>query len=256
MARIPKLRLDKLLVDRGLVETRSRAQALILAGKVLVDDAPVTKAGTQVRSDVDLRLRGDDHGFVSRGGIKLSGALDDFGLDVAGRVAADLGASTGGFTDCLLQRGAARVYAVDVGYGQLAWRLRQDARVVVLERTNARHLGPDSLPEPLDLVVGDLSFISLEKVLPAIAAIARPGADVVVLVKPQFEVGREQLGHGGVVRDAAARDGALQSVTAAAAAQGFQVRGDTVSGITGAKGGNVEFLLWLQTPDPTGEAAL
>jgi len=248
MARTPKVRLDKLLVDRELVPSRARAQALILAGKVLVDDAPVTKAGTQVRTDVAVRLRGADLRFVSRGGLKLEGALESFGLDVTGRIAADLGASTGGFTDCLLQRGAARVHAVDVGYGQLAWKLRQDPRVVVLERTNARHLTPDSLGEPVDLVVGDLSFISLAKVLPAIAAISAPQADVVVLVKPQFEVGREQLAHGGVVRDEEARDGALTAVKAAAQAQAFTVLGDCVSPITGAKSGNVEFLLWVRAP--------
>lgn len=248
MARTPKVRLDKLLVDRDLVPSRARAQSLILTGKVLVDDTPVTKAGTQVRTDVVVRLRGADLGFVSRGGVKLAGALETFGLDVTGRVAADLGASTGGFTDCLLQRGAARVHAVDVGYGQLAWKLRQDERVVVLERTNARHLTAESLGEALDLVVGDLSFISLEKVLPAIGAICGPGADVVVLVKPQFEVGREHLAHGGVVRDEAARDGALASVKAAAEAHGFDVLGDCVSSITGAKSGNVEFLLWVRAP--------
>jgi 23S rRNA (cytidine1920-2'-O)/16S rRNA (cytidine1409-2'-O)-methyltransferase len=254
LARAPKLRLDKLLVDRGLVSSRSRAQALILAGKVLVADTPVTKAGTQVRPDVDVRLRGTEQPFVSRGGIKLSGALDAFSLSVDDRVAADLGASTGGFTDCLLQRGAARVYAVDVGYGQLAWKLRQDPRVVVLERTNARHMTGDTLPELVDLVVGDLSFISLAKILPAIAAIARPGSDVVALVKPQFEVGRENLGSGGVVRDESARLAALQAVKTAALAQGFTLHGDCESPITGAKGGNVEYLLWARTPISPAQA--
>ncbi len=247
MPAIPKVRLDKLLVDRGLVPSRARAQALILAGKVLVADTPVTKAGTQVRTDVEVRLRGTDMRFVSRGGVKLEGALETFGLDVTGRIAADLGASTGGFTDCLVQRGATRVYAIDVGYGQLAWRLRQDDRVTVLERTNARHLTAESLPEPVDLVVGDLSFISLEKVLPAITAIASPGADVVVLVKPQFEVGRAKLGRGGVVRDEGVRREALEDIKSAARLGGFEILGDCVSPIKGAKGGNVEFLLWART---------
>ncbi len=245
MKKAPRQRLDKLLVDRGLAPSRARAQALIMAGKVLVDDTPATKAGTQVRPSVAVRIRGQDLRYVSRGGLKLEGALDTFGLQVSGRIAADLGASTGGFTDCLLQRGAARVHAVDVGYGQLAWSLRQDDRVRVWERTNARHLTAESLGEPVDLVVGDLSFISLHKVLPAIAAIASPQADVVVLVKPQFGVGREKLGSGGVVRDEGAREDALAKVKAAAESQGFTVRGDCVSPITGAKGGNVEFLLWL-----------
>ncbi len=249
MAKAPRVRLDKLLVDRDLVPSRARAQALIIAGKVLVEDTPVTKAGTQVRSDVEVRLRGAGLRFVSRGGLKLEGALETFNIDATGRVAADLGASTGGFTDCLLQRGAARVHAVDVGYGQLAWKLRQDERVIVLERTNARHLTAESLGEPVDLVVGDLSFISLEKVLPAVLAISAPGADGVVLVKPQFEVGREQVAHGGVVRDQAARDQALASVKLAAEAHGFTVLGDCVSSITGAKSGNVEFLLWMRAPD-------
>ncbi len=246
MKKPPKVRLDKLLVDRGLVSTRSRAQGLILAGRVLVDDAPVTKAGSPIRADAEIRLKGGDLRFVSRGGLKLEGALEAFGLDVTGRVAADLGASTGGFTDCLLQRGAARVYAIDVGYGQLAWKLRQDDRVVVLERTNARHLTAESLPEPMDLVVGDLSFISLDKVLDAITAITAPGADVVVLVKPQFEVGPERVEKGGVVRDPEAREAALAGVRAAVVAAGFEALADCVSPITGAKGGNVEFLLWAR----------
>lgn len=246
MARAKRVRLDRLLVDRGLVATRQRARAMVLAGQVLVDDFPVTKAGAQVRPDANLRLRVPDHPYVSRGGLKLAAALDAFGVDPAGAVCADLGASTGGFTDCLLQRGAARVYAVDVGYGQLAWKLRQDERVVVMERTNARHL--ESLPEAVSLLVGDLSFISLRLILPAIARLVIPGGDCVLLVKPQFEVGREHVGAGGRVRDPAARAAAIQRVGDDATAAGFQVAADVESPVPGAKAGNVEHLLHLRAP--------
>ncbi len=243
-----KQRLDLLLVERGLADSRQKAQAWILAGLVIVREETLTKAGTRVPVDVEIRLReGATQRFVSRGGLKLEGALKDFPeVGVEGRVCADLGASTGGFTDCLLQGGAARVYAIDVGYGQLAWKLRQDERVVVMERTNARHL--ESLPEPIELLVGDLSFISLTKVLPAIERLTAPGADCVLLVKPQFEVGKGQLGKGGVVRDQGARRAALDAVLAEAAAQGFSVQGSTTSPITGAKGGNVEYLVHLRSP--------
>lgn len=238
-------RLDRLLVERGLASTPARAQALIMAGEVLVDDVPVTKAGTPVRLDATLRLRHVELPYVSRGGLKLAAALDTFPVAVAGRVAADLGASTGGFTDCLLQRGAARVYAVDVGYGQLAWSLRQDPRVVVMERTNARHL--QALPEVPALVVGDLSFIGLRLVLPAVARIA-PGAQAVLLVKPQFEVRPEAVAPGGVVRDEALRAEAVAAVLADAVAAGFEVRGDVASPVPGARAGNVEHLIWLGVP--------
>lgn len=243
-----KQRIDVLLVERGLAESRQKAQAWILAGLVLVQDTPVTKAGTKVSVDAEIRLReGAVQRFVSRGGLKLEGALKDFpAVRVEGRICADFGASTGGFTDCLLQQGAAKVYAIDVGYGQLAWKLRQDERVVVMERTNARHL--ESLPEPVQLLVGDLSFISLTKVLPAIARLTAPGADCVLLVKPQFEVGKGQLGKGGVVRDEAAREAAIESVLEQAREQGFTSHGVTTSPITGAKGGNVEYLVHLSSP--------
>ncbi len=243
-----KQRLDVLLVERGLADSRHKAQAWILAGLVLVGDEPATKAGTRYPAEADIRLReGATQRFVSRGGLKLEGALADFpGVQVEGRICADLGASTGGFTDCLLQAGALRVYAIDVGYGQLAWKLRQDERVVVMERTNARHL--ESLPEAVELLVGDLSFISLTKVLPAIQRLTRPGADCVLLVKPQFEVGKGQLGKGGVVRDEEARQRAVEAVLAEASAQGFSVLGSTTSPITGAKGGNVEYLVHLRSP--------
>ncbi len=250
MAKPARQRLDKLLVERGLAPSRQRAQALILAGKVLVDDTPATKAGTQVRPDVAVRLKGRDIPYVSRGGLKLEHALDTFGLDPTGMVCADLGASTGGFTDCLLQRGAAKVYAIDVGYGQLAWRLRTDERVVVMERTNARHL--EGLPEPIELVVGDLSFISLSKILPAVARMA-PGAHACVLVKPQFEVGRDDLGKGGLVKTDEARAAAVERVVQDASDLGFEALGEVESPITGAKSGNHEHLVLLRCP---GSAAV
>lgn len=246
MAGADRQRLDLLLVARGLAPTRQKAQALIHAGQVLVQDAVQDKPGTMVPADAALRLRGLGPRFVSRGGDKLLAALEGFGVDPTGLICADLGASTGGFTDCLLQHGAARVYAIDVGYGQLAWSLRSDPRVVVMERTNARHL--DGLPEPVALVVGDLSFIGLEKVLPAILRIAAPQAQAVLLVKPQFEVGPERVGRGGVVRDAAARQEAVEGVAAAARAAGCEVRGHMVSPLPGAKKGNVEHLLHLALP--------
>lgn len=241
-----KVRLDQLVVDRGLAETRSRALALIRAGAVLVADAVVDKPGTLLKPEVDVRLRGEPLRYVSRGGYKLEAALDTFGVDPAGRVAADLGASTGGFTDCLLQRGAAKVYAIDVGYGQLSWSLRQDSRVVVMERTNARHL--ESLPEPISLVVGDLSFISLTLILPAILRLGAPGADAVLLVKPQFEAGREGVGKGGVVRDPEVREAAIQRVIEAVSATGCAVLGQMDSPLPGARQGNVEHLVHLRLP--------
>jgi hemolysin TlyA family protein len=196
-----KQRLDKLMVERGLAPSREKAQALIMAGQVVVGDHAAQKAGQQVTDEVEIRIKGELLPYVSRGGLKLAQGLDAFGIDPAGRIAIDVGASTGGFTDCLLQRGASRVYAVDVGYGQLAWKLREDARVVVMEKTNIRHLQPESL-EPLpDLAVIDASFISLNLVLPPTLALLKRPAEVVALVKPQFEVGKGAVGKGGIVRD-------------------------------------------------------
>ncbi|MCP4809697.1 MAG: TlyA family RNA methyltransferase [Proteobacteria bacterium] len=245
-----KQRLDVLLVERGLAPSREKARARILAGLVLVNDSEVSKAGHKVPVEAELRLReGAIQKFVGRGGHKLEGALEDFpDVRVEGRVCADLGASTGGFTDCLLQRGATRVYAIDVGYGQLAWRLRQDDRVEVMERTNARHL--ESLPEPIELVVGDLSFISLSKVLPAIRRITAPGGDCVLLVKPQFELGPGAV-KGGVVRDPAQRLAAVEQVLADARTHGFEALGHTESKLPGAKKGNIEQLIWIRAPEPT-----
>ncbi len=238
-----RVRLDKLLVDKGLADSRQRATALIRAGVVLVNDVPRDKPGAQVSVDAALRLKENPIPFVSRGGLKLAAALDEFGIDPAGMIAADLGASTGGFTDCLLQRGAQKVFAIDVGYGQLAWKLRKDHRVVVMERTNARHL--ESLPEPVALIVGDLSFISLTKVLPAITRLAGDGTTAVLLVKPQFEVGKEAVGKGGVVRNESARTSAIQRVIEAAESAGAQLNGVMDSPVPGAKKGNIEALIHL-----------
>ena len=237
-------RLDQLMVERGLSESRQRAQALIRAGKVLVGEVVVDKPGARVALDAELRIRGEDHPYVGRGGLKLAAGLDAFAVDPSGRTCADLGASTGGFTDCLLQRGAARVYAVDVGYGQLAWKLRSDPRVVVMERTNARNL--ESLPIPPDLVVADLSFISLTKVLPAMRRISTPQAEAVVLLKPQFEAGPARVGRGGVVRDPEVRAAVIAEVQAACSAAGVQVLGSVPSPLPGAKKGNIEELVHLR----------
>ncbi|MFA5514963.1 MAG: TlyA family RNA methyltransferase [Desulfuromonadales bacterium] len=237
--------MDKLLVERGLVPSRERARALILAGKVIVGEHVVDKAGTQVALDSPLRLKGEDIPYVSRGGLKLAHALDTFNIAVAGRLAIDVGASTGGFTDCLLQRGAARVIAVDVGYGQLAWKLREDARVLNLERTNIRELTPERLPARPDLAVIDASFISLDKVLPATLPLLAGAAEVVALIKPQFEVGRGEVGKGGVVRDAEKQARVVEKVRAMAVELGCAVIAVTESPILGPKG-NREFLIWLK----------
>lgn len=246
---MPKTRVDVLLEQRGLAPTRAKAQALILAGVVYSGDRRVDKAGEKLPDDAELSVRGEDHPFVSRGGVKLTGALEAFAYDPAGCVAADFGASTGGFTDCLLQRGAARVYAIDVGYGQLHHRLREDARVVVMERTNARHLTADALPEPVSLVVIDASFIGLEKLLPAAHALLAPAGDVLAMVKPQFQVGRDQLGKGGVVRDPLLRASAIEDVARAASELGFVELGRADAPIKGPKG-NHEAFLWLRKGPP------
>lgn len=237
-------RLDERLVADGLVESRAKAQALILAGRVLVNDVPCEKAGTRVPEAARVRIRGELPRFVSRGGEKLAGALDDLGLDPRGLACLDVGASTGGFTDCLLQRGAARVVALDVGYGQLHPKLRSDARVRVLERTHVKDLAPAQLDGPIDLVVIDASFISLRLVLPSVQRVA-PQADVLALVKPQFEVGRAHVGKGGVVRDDALREQAASGIAATAAELGYETRGRIESRIAGPKG-NREIFLWLR----------
>jgi len=242
-AKAPKLRLDQLLVERGLVESRSRAQALIMAGNVYSDTKRLDKAGQQVKVDIPIELKGQDHPWVSRGGLKLAKGLKHFGIDVTGQTCIDVGASTGGFTDVLLCHGAAKVYAVDVGQGQLAWKLRNDARVVVMEKTNARHLSAADISEPIDMVVCDASFISLETVLPAALSLAHPGAHVIALIKPQFEVGKGRVGKGGVVRDPDLHQEVCERIEAwLNALDGWTVLGLTESPIKGPEG-NVEFLI-------------
>lgn len=242
-----KARADQLLVERGLAESRARAQALILAGHVFSGERKIEKAGQAIDPQAPLEVRGRDHPWVSRGGIKLAHGLDHFGWDVAGAVAIDVGSSTGGFTDVLLTNGARRVYAVDSGTNQLAWKLRQDERVVVLEKTSARILTADHIPEPVDLIVCDASFIGLSKVLERPLQFAKPGARLMALIKPQFEAGREEVGKGGVVRDRAVHARVCGEVEAWLISIGWIVQGVTRSPITGPEG-NVEFLIAASRP--------
>ena len=237
-----KVRADQLLYDCGFAESRTRAQALILAGVVFSDTRKIDKAGQMLAADAPLEVRGRDHPWVSRGGVKLAHGLDHFGWGVAGAVAIDVGSSTGGFTDVLLTRGAARIYAVDSGTNQLAWKLRQDGRVVVLEQTSARILTAEQIPEPVDLVVCDASFIGLAKVLDRPLSFAKADARVMALIKPQFEAGREEVGKGGVVRDPAVHARVCDEVAGWLTAQGWRVQGILPSPITGPEG-NVEFLI-------------
>ncbi len=240
---MPKIRVDVLLVDRGLVESRSRAQALIMAGAVYTGTERISKAGQTIADDAPLEVKGRDHPWVSRGGLKLDHALKQFDVDLAGKVVLDVGASTGGFTDVALRHGASKVYAVDVGHGQLAWSLRQDPRVVVLEKTNARHLTAAEIPGPVDAVVCDASFIGLQTVLPAPMALAASGAVLIALIKPQFEVGKGQVGKGGVVRDPALHEEVCARIRDWLDAEpGWSVIGLTESPITGPEG-NKEFLI-------------
>jgi 23S rRNA (cytidine1920-2'-O)/16S rRNA (cytidine1409-2'-O)-methyltransferase len=249
-----KIRLDQLLVERGLAENRTRARALILAGKVVVDDHRVDKAGSLVPGTSEVRLKGVDHPYVSRGGVKLAGALDDLGLHVTGLTVLDVGASTGGFTDCMLQRGARKVYALDVGKGQLHAKLVADSRVVSIEGCNVRYLGAEDLPEPIDLATFDLSFISLEKTIPAVLPHMAPGGRLLAMVKPQFEVGKGRVGKGGIVRDEKLREETVNRIAEAARALGLQVEGRAVSRLAGADG-NVEVFLLLRLPTTDGESS-
>jgi 23S rRNA (cytidine1920-2'-O)/16S rRNA (cytidine1409-2'-O)-methyltransferase len=237
-----KVRADQLLVSRGLAESRSRAQALIMAGAVFSGERKIAKAGDLLAEDAALEVRGKDHPWVSRGGVKLAHGLVHFGFDLTCAVGLDVGSSTGGFTDVLLSRGAAKVYAVDVGTNQLAWKLRQDPRVVVLEQTNARYLSAEQVPEPVDIIVCDASFISLAKVLEAPLKLAKAGAKLMALIKPQFEAGREEVGKGGVVRDPAVHERVCGEAAKWVESQGWTVLGITPSPISGPEG-NVEFLL-------------
>lgn len=247
-----KIRADQMLVDRGLAESKTRAQALIMAGLVFVGTRKVDKPGQALADDVALDVRGRDHPWVSRGGIKLAHGLDHFGWDVTGAVAIDVGSSTGGFTDVLLTRGAARVYAVDSGTNQLAWKLRQDPRVVVQEQTSARILTPAHIPETVDLIVCDASFIGLAKVLERPMSFAPVGARLMALIKPQFEAGREEVGRGGVVRDPAIRARVCDSVVAWLTEAGWSVAGVVESPITGPEG-NVEYLVAASRNEPLTE---
>jgi 23S rRNA (cytidine1920-2'-O)/16S rRNA (cytidine1409-2'-O)-methyltransferase len=242
-------RIDVLLVERGLAESREKAQAMILAGEVLADEQKVDKAGHRVRPDAAIRLLGTRQKFVGRGGQKLEAALEEFGIDVSGKVCADIGASTGGFTDCLLQRGARTVYAVDVGAGQLHWNIRQDERVVVRERVNARYLTAETLPEPVEFACCDVSFISVTLIVPALTPFLNRPADLVVLVKPQFEVGKGQVGKGGIVREPELHREAVEKVRASLEAAGFGRTAEMESPILGAEG-NREFLLHAWDLDP------
>ena len=244
-ALVMKKRLDVILVERGLAASRERARALILAGQVVVEDHRVDKAGQQIDPLADIRLKSGDIPYVSRGGLKLAGALAAFDLQVSGRIALDVGASTGGFTDCLLQQGAAKVYAVDVGYGQLAWQLRDDHRVINLERCNIRHLKPEKLADIPGLAVIDASFISLSKVLPSTLRLLSPQADIIALIKPQFEVGKGQVGKGGIVRDGALHAQVVERIRLLALDLGCRVKGVIESPVLGSKG-NREFLIHLQ----------
>ncbi len=237
-----KSRLDHLLVQRGFAESTSKAKALVMSGSVLVDGVKIERAGGQVKLDAEIVLLKAAPPFVSRGGLKLEGALKSFDIDVSEAVVMDVGASTGGFTDCLLKRGAARVYAIDVGYGQLAWSLRNDTRVIVLERQNIRYLADDAINEPLDMVTIDVSFISLEKVVPHVLTRLKKGGLIIALIKPQFEVGKGAVGKGGIVRDEQIRQAAVDRICALSTNWGLQQIALIASPITGQKG-NIEYLV-------------
>ncbi len=247
MAKPPKKRLDTLTVEKGLASSRERAKALIMAGRILVDGVPLSKPGMPVNTDAELRSKGTDLPYVSRGGLKLQAALEAFAPPVQGAVCLDVGASTGGFTDCLLKYGARKVYAVDVGYGQLAWKLRQDRRVVSMERTNARHLKPEDFSEPIDLATIDAAFISLKIVVPALLPCLKPGAFLIALIKPQFEVGKDQVGKGGVVRDPKQHELVIEALSTFFRSLRISILGRCPSPIHGPKG-NREFLIYLQAP--------
>ncbi len=241
--KVAKVRLDQLLVDRGLIETRSRAQAMIMAGNVYSDTKRLDKAGQKVATDIPIELKGQDHPWVSRGGLKLVKGLDEFDIDVTDFVGVDVGSSTGGFTDVLLTRGAQKVYSVDVGHGQLAWKLRSDDRVVVMERTNARHLTEEEIPDAIDIVVCDASFIGLQTVLPAAMARVKSGGYLVALIKPQFEVGKGRVGKGGVVREPELHQEVCDKIEDwLGGLEDWTVLGLTQSPIKGPEG-NIEFLI-------------
>ncbi|TAN44031.1 MAG: TlyA family RNA methyltransferase [Nitrospirae bacterium] len=237
-----KIRLDKLILEKGVVSSRERAQALIMEGRVFVNGMPSTKAGSMVDIDINIEIRGDDMPYVSRGGLKLEAALDRFGTSLEGKIALDVGASTGGFTDCMLQRGARKVYCVDVGYGQLAWKIRQDPRVVLIERTNIRYIEKESVPEQIDLAVIDVSFISLTLVVPKTLEFLKDNGEIIALIKPQFEVGRGEVDKGGIVKDELKRQAAVEKIRTHFESLGLKGIGIVQSPILGQKG-NVEYLI-------------
>jgi 23S rRNA (cytidine1920-2'-O)/16S rRNA (cytidine1409-2'-O)-methyltransferase len=243
-----KKRLDLLLVEKGLADSRQHARSLIMAGKVLVDTLRVDKPGTHINTASQVTIKGGPLPFVSRGGLKLEAAIQETGLSVTNRICMDVGASTGGFTDCLLQHGAAKVYAVDVGYGQLAWKLRQDSRVVAIERTNIRHMAQGDIPEPVDLVTIDTSFISLKKVVPAVLKFMKPNAEILALIKPQFEVGKGNVGKGGVVRDSKLRENIIAQLTHFFYEQKLECGPIVPSPVLGPKG-NQEYVILLSKAD-------
>lgn len=240
-----KERLDRMLMQKGLVSSRERAKALIMEGHVLVNNIPVTKAGALIRDEDMISLKGTESPYVSRGGIKLEAALKHFGIDVNGSTAMDVGASTGGFTDCMLKMGAKRVYSIDVGYGQFDWQLRHDPRVILLERTNIRYLERQGIPEGIDIAAVDVSFISLTKVIPKITEFLKPEGVIIALLKPQFEVGKGEVGKGGIVREEEKRLLALESVSHELERAGIEAQGVMQSPIKGQKG-NIEYLLYLR----------
>lgn len=240
-----KERLDILLVSRGMTNSRERAKALIMEGNVLVDGVPVTKAGSAVDQEARIKLRGEDIPYVSRGGLKLEAALEHFGVELGGVLAMDVGSSTGGFTDCMLKRGAKKVYCVDVGYGQLSWSLRNDPRVILLERTNIRYLEKERIPDVIDFVSIDVSFISLQRVIPKVMEFMGEEGEILALVKPQFEVGKGEVGKGGVVRDEEKRMAAVRTIEAFAVESGLRSMGTFLSPVPGQKG-NREYFLYLR----------
>jgi 23S rRNA (cytidine1920-2'-O)/16S rRNA (cytidine1409-2'-O)-methyltransferase len=240
-----KERADKLLVERGLAESRTRAQAMILAGKAFIGDRRIEKPGQMIDPSAEITIKGPPPPYVSRGGVKLEAALGDFQIDPSGKTCIDVGASTGGFTDCLLKHGAARVWAIDVGRGQLAWKLRQDPRVVAIEGVNARNLTPDMFPTAFDLATVDVSFISLRLVLPPLKSVLKPGSDIIALIKPQFEVGRRALGRGGIVADPAKHERVLRQIATFSASMGLKPKQLARSPILGADG-NLEFFIHLE----------
>ncbi len=240
-----KFRLDRLLVEKGIAPSRERAQALIIEGKVLVDGMPVLKAGTLIRQEAQIELRGGDIPYVSRGGIKLEEAIRHFNITMREKIAMDVGSSTGGFTDCMLQHGASKVYCIDVGYGQLAWKLRQDPRVVLLERTNIRHLEKSRIPDEIDIATIDVSFISLKKVVPCVLKFLKENGEIIALIKPQFEVGKADVGKGGIVKDEKKRLKAVERVKEELSSLNLEISGVIRSPIAGQKG-NIEYLIYMK----------